>query len=54
MQKNTIIGLAFVLFVGFSYGIVVGHYEVFPFEFLSDFNKIIKNENILSYSFTMK
>ena len=50
MQKSIIIGLAFVLFVGFSYGIVVGHYEVFPFEFLSDFYQIIRNENISSES----
>lgn len=50
MQKSIIIGLAFVLFVGFSYGVVVGHYEVFPFELLSDFNKIVKNENISSES----
>ena len=50
MQKSIIIGLAFVLFIGFSYGIVVGHYEIFPFEILSDFNKIVKNENISSES----
>jgi len=45
MQKSIIIGLVFVLFVGFSYGAVVGHYEVFPFEILSLTKQIISGSD---------
>jgi len=45
MQKSIIIGLAFVLLAGFSYGTVVGHYEVFPFEILSLTKQIISGSD---------
>ena len=31
--------LALILFVGFFYGFLVGHDQIFPFEILSDINK---------------
>ena len=50
MKSKTLISLTFVIVIIFSYGIVVGHYHIFPFEILSDFNKIIKNNQIQSES----
>ena len=50
MKSKTLISLTFVIVIIFSYGIVVGHYHIFPFEILSDFNKMIKNESILDNS----
>ncbi len=50
MKKFIILGLTIVLIISFSYGVSVGHYEIFPFEILSDFNKMIKNESILDNS----
>jgi len=50
MKSKTLISLTFVIVIIFSYGIVVGHYQIFPFEILSDFNKIIKNNQIQSES----
>ena len=48
MKKKIIVGFTFVLLIGFSYGLAVGHYQIFPFEHLSDLNKTIKNKNTSS------
>jgi len=45
MKSKIIISLIFVIGITFSYGLVVGHYHFFPFEILSDLNKIIQNQN---------
>ena len=45
MKSKIIISLIFIIGITFSYGLVVGHYHFFPFEILSDFNKIIQNQN---------
>ena len=50
MKSKFLISLSFVIVIIFSYGIIVGHYQIFPFEILSDLNKIIKNEQIQSES----
>jgi hypothetical protein len=36
MKSKILISLIFVIVIIFSYGIVVGHYQIFPFEIMSD------------------
>ena len=48
MKPKILISLIFMIVIIFSYGIIVGHYQIFPFEILSDFNQIIQNENTQS------
>ena len=50
MKSKILISLTFIIVIIFSYGIVVGHYQIFPFEILRDFNKIIKNDQFQSES----
>ena len=50
MKKNILLLLIIVLIIGFFYGVSVGHYQIFPFEILSDFNQMMKNESISSNS----
>ena len=37
--------LALILFVGFFYGFLVGHDQIFPFEILSDINKSLNTKS---------
>ena len=37
--------LALILFVGFFYGLLVGHDQIFPFEILSDINKSLNTKS---------
>ena len=39
MKSKTIIFLILIVIVAFSYGLLVGHYEIFPFEMLSEIKK---------------
>tara|TARA_B110000467_G_C18307414_1_gene475630 strand:+ start:291 stop:1454 length:1164 start_codon:yes stop_codon:yes gene_type:complete len=48
MKTKISISLIFIITIIFSYGVVVGHYQIFPFEILSDFNQIIQNKNTQS------
>jgi|APSaa5957512535_1039671.scaffolds.fasta_scaffold39529_2 hypothetical protein len=50
MKPKILISLIFMIVIIFSYGIIVGHYQIFPFEILSDFNQIIQNKNTQSES----
>ncbi len=46
MKKIIGIALTVVLFTGFFYGILVGHYEIFPFEIISNlFQNLTGNQN---------
>jgi hypothetical protein len=48
MKSKILISLIFIIVIIFSYGVIVGHYQIFPFEILSDFYQIIQNENTQS------
>ena len=50
MKPKILISLIFMIVIIFSYGIFVGHYQIFPFEILSDFNEKIQNKNTQSES----
>ena len=41
MKSKILISLIFVILIIFSYGIVVGHYHIFPFELMSDLKNSI-------------
>ena len=43
MKKKFIVGFIIIIFPVFSYGILVGHYEIFPFEILSQTKFFLTN-----------
>ena len=50
MKPKILISLIFIIVIIFSYGVIVGNYQIFPFEILSDFNEKIQNKNTQSES----
>src|SRR3990167_10068220 len=43
MKKKFIVGFIIIIFPVFSYGILVGHYEIFPFEIISQTKFFLTN-----------